>query len=309
MRRTGWRMATMAAAGMLGACGRSGGTEAREAAVSYDSIASDAAPAASPEVMASGARLIAAAGVTATASAPPSPEAVRMIVRTAELSLQVADVKSVMEQVAQAVSASGGFLGASRLWREGESDRASMTVRVPADRLDATVARFRGLAVRVDNASVTGEDVTRQAVDLNAQLVNLRATETELRALLVTVRQRTQKASDVLEVHTELSRVRGEIEQRTAELQTLTQLAALSTITLDLRPDVVATPIATASWQPVGVLRDATRALVGTAQGVATAAIWVAVYGGPLLLCAGAVVLLVRRLRTARRASVPHATG
>jgi hypothetical protein len=302
-------MATMVAAGMLSACGQSGGTEAREAAVSYDSVSSDAAPAASPEVMASGARLIAAAGVAGTASAPPSPEAVRMIVRTAELSLQVADVKSVMEQVAQAVSASGGFLGASRLWREGESDRASMTVRVPADRLDATVARFRGLAVRVDNASVTGQDVTRQAVDLNAQLVNLRATETELRALLITVRQRTQKASDVLEVHTELSRVRGEIEQRTAELQTLTQLAALSTITLDLRPDVVATPIATASWQPVGVLRDATRALVSTAQSVATAAIWVAVYGGPLLLCAGAGVLLVRRLRNARRASVPQAAG
>ncbi len=301
MWRTARRMVTMVAGGMLGACGPSGRTEAREAAVDNLSVTSDAVPAVSPEAPAIGARLIAAAGVAGTAGAPPSPEAVRMIVRTAELTLQVADVKAVMEQVAEAVSASGGFLGASRLWRDGESDRASMTVRVPAVRLDATLARIRGLAVRVDNASVTGEDVTRQAVDLNAQLINLRATETELRALLVTVRQRTQKASDVLEVHTELSRVRGEIEQRTAELQTLTQLAALSTITLDLRPDVVATPIASAAWQPRGVLRDATRALVGTARVAATAAIWVVVYGGPLLLCAGAGVLFFRRLRNARR--------
>jgi hypothetical protein len=309
MWRSGRLMMTMVASGMLGACAQSGSPEARMQAVDEVSVTSDAAPASTPEAMVSGARLIAAAGVAGTAGAPPSPESVRMIVRTAELSLQVADVKAVMEQVAQAVSASGGFLGASRLWRDGESDRASMTVRVPADRLDATVARFRGLAVRVDNASVTGEDVTRQAVDLNAQLVNLRATETELRALLITVRQRTQKASDVLEVHTELSRVRGEIEQRTAELQTLTQLAALSTITLELRPDVVATPIASASWQPRGVLRDATRALVGTARVVATAAIWGAVYGGPLLLCAGAGILLFRRVRNARRAAVPQAAG
>ena len=31
-------------------------------------------------------------------------------------------------------------VGASRLWRDGEMDRASMTVRVPAARLDATLA-------------------------------------------------------------------------------------------------------------------------------------------------------------------------
>ena len=148
--------------------------------------------------------------------------------------------------------------------------------------------------------------MTRQAVDLTAQLVNLRATETELRALLVTVRQRTQKASDVLEVHTELSRVRGEIEQRTAELQTLTQLAALSTITLELRPDVVATPIASDAWQPRGVLRDATRALVGTARTVVSAAIWGVVYGGPFLILAGGCALLIRRLIGARRQPAPQ---
>ncbi len=292
MWRTGLRIVTMlVAGGMAGACGSSGSDAAREAPVDL-AMRAETAPPASLDAPTSGARMIAVAGVAAP---PPSPETVRMIVRTAELTLQVSDVKAVMEQVAEATTASGGFLGASRLWREGESDRASMTVRVPAARLDATLGRLRALAVRVDNASVTGEDVTRQAVDLSAQLVNLRATEIELRALLVTVRQRTQKASDVLEVHAELSRVRGEIEQRTAELQTLTQLAALSTITLDLRPDVVATPIASESWQPRGVLRDATRALARTARAGASAAIWAVVYGGPMLLLVAGMALLGRR--------------
>ena len=156
------------------------------------------------------------------------------------------------------------------------------------------------MAVRVDNESVTGEDVTRQAVDLTAQLTNLRATETELRALLVTVRQKTQKASDVLEVHTELSRVRGEIEQRTAELQSLTQLAALSTISLDLRPDVVATPIASATWQPRGVLRDATRALLATSRSVVNGLIWAVVYGGPMVLLVGGLLFAARAVRSRR---------
>ena len=238
-------------------------------------------------------------------AAPASTATARMIVRSAELSVQVASVRDAVKQVSDATKAVDGFLGTSRLWRDGEADRATMTVRVPAAQLDAMLARFRGLAVRVDNESVTGEDVTRQAVDLTAQLTNLRATEVELRALLTTVRVKTQRASDVLEVHTELARVRGEIEQRTAELQTLTQLAALSTITIELRPDVVATPIAAASWQPLGVLRDATRALVATARVGVNGLIWVVVYGTPMLLLGGTLVFTARRWRR-RMAIVPQ---
>jgi Domain of unknown function (DUF4349) len=147
----------------------------------------------------------------------------------------------------------------------------------------------------VDNEAVTGEDVTRQAVDLTAQLTNLRATETELRALLTTVRVKTQRASDVLEVHTELARVRGEIDQHAAELHALSQLAALSTITLELRPDMVATPIATESWQPRGVLRDALRALAGTGRVAVNVMIWALVWAVPTLV----LVVGVRKFRFA----------
>ena len=229
-------------------------------------------------------------------SAPAAETTARMIVRSAELTLQVADVRKAVAEIADATAGMKGFLGASRLWRDGDSDHATMTIRVPSATLDATIVRLRGMAVRVDNELVTGEDVTRQAVDLNAQLTNLRATEAELRALLTTVRLRTRKASDVLEVHTELSRIRGEIDQHAAELQSLTQLAALSTITLDLRPDVVATPIATDTWRPVGVLRDALRALAGTGRAAVNGVIWAVVYVAPLLLLAAGALIAVRRL-------------
>ncbi len=296
-----WRRGLVVVA-VLSACSRGSDESAPRSAM----VASGGAPVerGASESMSDAAapqqRAIAAGFATPSAAAPTAPAVQRMIVRTADISLQVSDVRRATQQVADATREVEGFLGASRLWREGELDRASMTVRVPAAKLDATLARLRGMAVRVDNESVTGEDVTRQAVDLTAQLTNLRATETELRALLVTVRQKTQKASDVLEVHTELSRVRGEIEQRTAELQSLTQLAALSTITLDLRPDVVATPIASATWQPRGVLRDATRALLATSRSLVNGLIWAVVYGGPMVLLVGGLVFVARALRSRR---------
>ncbi len=272
---------------------------ASEATPAVDGYADSAAPleqAAVPSAMAVGNGFAdRALGV------PAAPAMDRMIVRTATLSLQVADVRKTAEAVTRATLAANGFLGASRLWRDAEHERASMTVRVPAPQLDATLAALRAMAVRVDDEAVTGEDVTRQAVDLKAQLINLRATEVELRALLVTVREKTKRAADVLEVHTELTRVRGEIERTDAALQSLTQLAALSTITLELRPDVIATPIASDSWQPRGVLRDATRALVGTFRVAVNGAIWTTVYLLPLLGVAGVLVVSLRRLLRLRR--------
>jgi Domain of unknown function (DUF4349) len=295
MSRTGlWMMAVLTAA-----CSRSGSeTVNRPEAIA---LAADVAASEQPAMMAP--KSSAGRGIVAADPAQAVPDG-RMIVRSAEMTLQVSDVRKTVALIADATAASKGFLGASRMWRDGESDRASMTVRVPSATLDVTIARLRQLAVRVDNESVSGEDVTRQAVDLNAQLTNLRATESELRALLQTVRVRTQKASDVLEVHTELSRIRGEIDQHTAELQSLTQLAALSTITLDLRPDAMATPIATDAWQPRGVLHDALRALTGTARLAVNAVIWSVVYLAPLLLLAVGLLLGVRQLWARGRAQL-----
>lgn len=242
-------------------------------------------------------------GVAAAApAAPTAPAVTRMIVRTARVSMQVADVRRAVESATALTGEVKGFLGDSRFWREGDAERASLTLRVPADALDATLARLRALSVRVDDESTSGEDVTRQAVDLNAQLTNLRATEVELRALLVTVRQNAKRASEVLEVHQELTRIRGEIEQHTAELQSLTQLAAMSTITLELRPDVVAVPVADGGWQPRGVLRDAVRALLDTGHALVNTAIWAVVYAAPLLLVAAAVLAgVLRAWRLLRR--------
>jgi Domain of unknown function (DUF4349) len=313
-RRGLWVMAVLAAA-----CSRSipqGETASDSAATPAGTDAAASAPAeqsfvtsglqAAQGVRAMKAALVAPASQGAAgsaANAAPAPID-RMIVRSAQMTLQVSDVRKASAEVADAAASVKGFVGNSRMWRDGDADLASLTIRVPSSSLDATLARLRKLAVRVDNEALTGEDVTRQAVDLTAQLTNLRATEAELRALLTTVRLRAKRASDVLEVHAELSRIRGEIDQHTAELQSLTQLAALSTISLELRPDVVATPIATDAWQPRGVLRDALRALAGTGRIAVNGVIWGVVYAAPLILLAGGLLLVLRQVWMRTRSAV-----
>lgn len=244
--------------------------------------------------------------------AAPSP---RMIARTAQLRVVVSDPVSTARAIGAEVEAHGGFVSDSRQWRTGDQMLASMTLRVPAADLPATLDSIRRRAIRVESESVSGEDITEQYTDLRAQLVNLQATETELRALLATVRQRTQKASDILEVFNQLSSIRGQIDRTQARLALLQRQTELATIRLELVPDALARPIATGTWRPLAVVRAAFRALLGTLQWLFEAAIWLVLYVVPivLLLAVPAVGLWagVRRTRrwvAARRPPPPEAT-
>jgi hypothetical protein len=206
---------------------------------------------------------------TAPAQAPKSPG--RMIIRNANLSLVVRDAAEVLKRSTAFVESKGGYVAEEKQWKESQQVRASAVMRVPSTQLAAALAALSSFAVRVESESITGQDVSQEFSDLGAQLKNLQATEIELRELLKTVRQRTQKASEVMEVFNEISKVRGEIERIQGRMQYLSQMTALSTITLELVPDALAAPVVEPGWQPVATIREAARSLINTLKTLADA--------------------------------------
>jgi hypothetical protein len=234
---------------------------------------------------------------------PAAQESPRMIVRTAEMRIVVGDTMKTVDAVTKAVEAMGGYVSGSNIWREGELMRATLKLRIPADKLTASLTSIRGLAKRVDNETIASQDVSQEFVDLESQVRNLEATETELRALLITARQNSKRASDVLEVHQQLTIIRGQIEQARGRMRYLSQVAAMSSISLDVLPDAIAQPVVEPGWHPVIIAREAIRALVRALQSAATVGIWVVVYivpiFGMLALVIAALWKLARRLREA----------
>lgn len=212
----------------------------------------------------------------------------RMIVRTANIALVVKDVESSVAQIKGIVSELGGYVVDMRLWRDQDQLRGTVTVRVPAESLDQALGDFKGLAVKVERESGSSQDVTEEYSDLGAQLRNLEATEQELLELLATVRERTGKAEDILAVHRELTQIRGQIEQLKGRMQYLERTAAMSAVTIELTPDVLAAPITVAGWRPSETVSKALRALLQTLRLLVDAAIWVVLYLLPI-----AVVLLI----------------
>jgi hypothetical protein len=223
------------------------------------------------------------------ATAAPRP----MIVRSAEMRIIVADTTKTVDAVTKSVEAMGGFVSGSNVWRDGELMRASLKLRIPADKLTAALQAIRGLAKRVDNETIASEDVSQEYVDLESQLRNLEATETELRELLIVARKNSRKATDVLEVHEQLTMIRGQIEQAKGRMRYLSQVAAMSAISLEVIPDAIAQPVVEPGWQPLVVAKNAMRALVGALQSIATIGIWFLVYVLPIV---GILALLIAAL-------------
>ncbi len=241
------------------------------------------------------------APVTA-AEASRAPVAPRMIVRTADVRIVVADTSKTVEAVTRSVESAGGYVSGSQIWREGELLRAKLTVRVPADKLTSTLASIRAHAKRVENETISSEDVSQEFVDLESQVRNLEATEAELLELLKVARVNSKKATDVLEVHNHLTVIRGQIEQARGRMRYLSQVTSMSSIALDIVPDAIAQPVVKPGWQPLVVAKDASRALVALLQNLATASIWFVIYLAPILgmlaLAIAALVKVARRSRT-----------
>ena len=208
----------------------------------------------------------------------------RMIIRTGNLSLVVADTTKSVEAIRSIVEGLDGYIVNSNAYRVGEYIRANLTVRVPAESFDAAMAQIKGVATVVNQDNVSGDDVTEEYSDLQAQLRNLEATEEELRQLLTEVRERTGKAEDIMAVYRELTNIRGQIEQIKGRTQYLERMTAMATIHIDLEPDIAETPIPQEGWRPNATASSAINRLVNAFRFLGDAIIWLVLYVLPIAL-------------------------
>jgi hypothetical protein len=212
----------------------------------------------------------------------------RKVIATANVELVVTDTDRTVDAINTLMEELGGYVANANLYRSyygsGDLMQGTLTLRVPAERLDEAMAQLEELAVDVPSKTLDRQDVTDQYSDIQAQLRNLEATETELRALLAEVRERPNATpEDILAVHRSLTEVRRQIEQLQGRKNVMDNLIGLSTINVTLTPDAVNLPVVEEGWRPNVVAREATRALTAALQGLGSFTIWVGIFLLPLL--------------------------
>jgi hypothetical protein len=242
-------------------------------------------------------------GGEATGSSRPLPFAAladRQIIKTGEVMVEVDNVAAALGRVRGLTGQLGGYVGGSQAGTL--EDSATLTLRIPADRFEDALAQLHELEGKVLSEATREEDVTSAIVDLEARIANLEASELQYRALV----ERAQAIDDILAVQTRLDGVRGEIEQLSAQLEQLSGLAGMSTLTVTLTPSP--TPVveqATEDWDPGTTFENAVAALVGFGQGATDVLIWLGIVGLPLLAVVGILAVLVGRVFPLARRRLP----
>ena len=223
----------------------------------------------------------------------------RDVVRTAQLTLQVADPTAATRGVRTAVAAAGGVVAEEQVDTTG----AWLVVRVPASGLDRLVDDLAATGTVLARSGRT-EDATEQVVDLDSRVATQQASVTRVRALLA----QATSIGDIVSVEAELARREADLDSLQRRLAALKDRVALSTLTVELRTapgPVPATPPPgfgaglDAGWSGLKVI----------GSGLATATGFLLPFLPILAVAGGVIWVVVRRRRVARRRGGPGPEG
>ena len=163
-----------------------------------------------------------------------SEAAPRKIVRSASLTLEVADEPKARALAKAAALRAGAELAGDQSSGGGAGRCATLTFRVAPERFEALTSALESVG-RVTGRSVSSQNLSEEFVDLRSRLANLRRVEKRLTDLLSF---QTHKLPDVLQVERELERVGAQIEQVEGRMKYIDALAAQSVITVTLAEPV-----------------------------------------------------------------------
>ena len=300
---------SLAAALLLSACG--GAARAPEPfSPSFDSAGG--APAAAPEMM------------SEAPMEPPAPAAdfasnaagegfqaaavERIVIQNADLSIVVADPAAKMKSIEQMAENLNGYVVSSNLYQTNTSTNikvpeGQITIRVPVEKLDEALDTIKSDTIEVQSENRSGQDVTKDYVDLQSRLKNLEATEAQLTKIM----ENADKTEDVLNVFNQLTSIREQIEVVKGQIQYYEESAALSAINVRVIAEESVQPIEVGGWKITGTARNAFQTLIDFAQGFVRFLIWLII----LIIPAGLFILLLlwvlwRIFRFAWRKLFPH---
>lgn len=199
---------------------------------------------------------------------PPQAGATdRKLSRSARIDLTATKVVDVVAQARGVALGAGGYTG-----QESTSDdSASLSLAVPADKLDPVLDQLSHLGTSMVKRELNTQDVTEQVVDVEARLTTQRASVERIRALL----SQATSVSDITSIEAELTSRESALESLEQQRNSLAGSVAMATVAMSIR-SVAAPP-------PPSV--DHSGFLGGLAGG------WDAflVFGGGLLTVLGAV--------------------
>jgi len=186
----------------------------------------------------------------------------KKVIKNGNLELKIDITEEAAEEITKIAKNKNGEVFSTNFYERVKGQKSgTITIKVPVDKFEETMAELKLVANQVLSESTTGQDVTEQYSDLQAQLKNKRAEEQSF----VKILDQASEIDDVLAITKQISRVRGEIERLEGQIKFMDSQTEMSVIVISLSEDVEITPTQN-NWRPWEVTKKAFSDLLNNIQ-------------------------------------------
>ena len=241
-------------------------------------------------------------GLTGDTDSTVLPEGRKWII-TVNMSAETEDLDALMEALNGKISGLGGYVEdqdsyngsmySSRRYRS-----ASLTVRIPAERVDEFTEEMSGIA-NVVSTNLSREDITLSYVATESRVKALPTEEARLLELM----EQAETMADLLEIESRLTDVRYELENRASQLRLYDNQVDYATIYLSIDEVQEYTPVEEPTvWERIS--GGFVSSVKGVGNGLLDLLVWVLAKSPYLVILGGVtvgVVVLIKK-RKARKA-------
>jgi hypothetical protein len=239
--------------------------------------------------------------MAAEQAASPAPlQVAQRLIRTASATIEVANVDAAVTSARALSVRLNGLVARSEVHRDrGGTPSAELTLRIPADSLDAFMTQVESLGT-VRSISTSSMDVSREYFDAETRLAVMEETVQRLRQLAA----RADDVEGLVAVERELSRATAELESLKGQIRYFDQRVAETDVQLRLLE--AQSVFRTSAFRPVGT---AVRSALNVFAESVAMLVYLIVFLIPWLFLAVILTPLLRRAVRARRARRERATG
>lgn len=182
-------------------------------------------------------------GIYDSSSGSSSAVTDRKLIRKISLSAETEDMDPLLSGIDAKVTELGGYIESREVYTGSnyvsysQSRRASLTIRIPAERLDEFVKHV-GNVSNVTSTSESSEDVTLSYVATESRMKALQTEEERLLALI----GEADNLTELLQLEERLTEVRTELERVTSQLKLYDNLVDYGTVRLTISEVTQYTP-------------------------------------------------------------------
>ena len=214
----------------------------------------------------------------------------RQLIKEGSINFETHDIAETRQHIESLVQKYGAYISQEDERASSSRIYQNMTVRIPKAHFDVFVTELSGGVKKIDEKSITVQDVTEEFIDSTARLAVKKETEQGYLRLL----NQAKTIKDILDIQNELQDIRSDIESIEGRLRYLKNSVNFSMLHISMYQQIEAASETGSLFMPVW------DAIKGGVQ--AFAAVCIALLYGWVFIALGiAAMLIILRLRKRRR--------